>query len=81
MSAVLNCNISFIGGGNMAQALIGGLVARGLAPNRITVSDPVEGVRELLAKKGCKSPPIMQQQFLMLMWWSWQLNHKYWPKC
>ncbi len=52
MSAVLNCNISFIGGGNMAQALIGGLVARGLAPNRITVSDPVEGVRELLAEKG-----------------------------
>ena len=26
MSAVLNCNITFIGGGNMAQALIGGRV-------------------------------------------------------
>ena len=52
MSAVLDCNISFIGGGNMAQALIGGLVARGLAPTRITVSDPVEGVRDLLAEKG-----------------------------
>ncbi|XBD39395.1 pyrroline-5-carboxylate reductase [Acinetobacter sp. ANC 7454] len=51
MSAALNCNITFIGGGNMAQALIGGLVARGLAPSRITVSDPVEQVRTLLAEK------------------------------
>lgn len=51
MSAILNCNISFIGGGNMAQALIGGLIARGLPTTRITVSDPVEKVRELLAEK------------------------------
>ena len=29
MSAVLNRNICFIGGGNMAQALIGGLISRG----------------------------------------------------
>lgn len=48
MSAVLNSNITFIGGGNMAQALIGGLLSRGLASTRITVSDPVEKVRELL---------------------------------
>ncbi|ANF82456.1 pyrroline-5-carboxylate reductase [Acinetobacter sp. NCu2D-2] len=52
MSAALDCNISFIGGGNMAQALIGGLISRGLAPSRITVSDPVEKVRSLLAEKG-----------------------------
>ena len=51
MSAALNCNICFIGGGNMAQALIGGLISRGLAPTRITVSDPVEKVRLLLAEK------------------------------
>lgn len=51
MSAVLNCNISFIGGGNMAQALIGGLIARGLPATRITVSDPVDKVRELLTEK------------------------------
>ncbi|AXY57740.1 pyrroline-5-carboxylate reductase [Acinetobacter chinensis] len=51
MSAVLNCNISFIGGGNMAQALIGGLIARGLPPTRITVSDPVEKVRFFLEEK------------------------------
>ncbi|MGE8537864.1 MAG: pyrroline-5-carboxylate reductase [Acinetobacter sp.] len=51
MSAALNCNISFIGGGNMAQALIGGLISRGMPTTRITVSDPVEQVRALLAEK------------------------------
>ncbi|QKQ70803.1 pyrroline-5-carboxylate reductase [Acinetobacter sp. 10FS3-1] len=51
MSAALNCNICFIGGGNMAQALIGGLISRGLAATRITVADPVEKVRTLLAEK------------------------------
>ena len=51
MSAVLNCNITFIGGGNMAQALIGGLLARGLPATRITVSHPVEKVRLMLAEK------------------------------
>ena len=51
MSTALNCNICFIGGGNMAQALIGGLLSRGLASTRITVSDPVEQIREILQTK------------------------------
>lgn len=51
MSTALNCNICFIGGGNMAQALIGGLLARGLPATRITVADPVERIRSLLQEK------------------------------
>lgn len=51
MSTALNCNIGFIGGGNMAQALIGGLLSRGLPATRITVADPIEKVRELLKEK------------------------------
>lgn len=51
MSATLNSNITFIGGGNMAQALIGGLIARGLPSTRITVSDPVEAIRHVLQEK------------------------------
>ena len=32
-------NITFIGGGNMATSLIGGLIADGYAPQSITVAD------------------------------------------
>ncbi|MES9970106.1 MAG: pyrroline-5-carboxylate reductase [Candidatus Thiodiazotropha sp.] len=35
-----NDNITFIGGGNMATSLIGGLIADGYDQGRITVSDP-----------------------------------------
>lgn len=51
MGNSLDRNITFIGGGNMAQALIGGLLGRGVPPTRITVSDPVYQVQELLQQK------------------------------
>lgn len=51
MTSAVNSNICFIGGGNMAQALIGGLISRGLPSTRITVSDPVEQIRHLLQEK------------------------------
>lgn len=35
-------NISFLGGGNMASSIIGGLIDAGLSPQLISVSDPVE---------------------------------------
>jgi pyrroline-5-carboxylate reductase len=40
--------LSFIGGGNMARSLIGGLIARGTDPNSITVADPVQAQRDAL---------------------------------
>lgn len=52
MSVLNNKKISFIGGGNMAQALISGLVGCGVQPDLITVADPSGEVREQLAAKG-----------------------------
>ncbi|MEN8625269.1 pyrroline-5-carboxylate reductase [Psychrobacter proteolyticus] len=52
MAVLDNKKISFIGGGNMAQALISGLVGCGIKPNLITVADPSSDAREQLAAKG-----------------------------
>lgn len=41
--------IAFIGGGNMARSLIGGLIRRGVDPRTIRVSEPDSGRREELA--------------------------------
>ena len=41
--------VAFIGGGNMARSLIGGLVARGTAAGAIRVAEPVEVLRTGLA--------------------------------
>ena len=42
-------NIAFIGGGNMARSLIGGLVAQGRDPATIHVAEPVPALRDALA--------------------------------
>lgn len=40
--------LCFVGGGNMARSLVGGLVARGIDPGMIRVAEPVPGLREAL---------------------------------
>ncbi|WP_455198661.1 pyrroline-5-carboxylate reductase [Kaarinaea lacus] len=46
-----NVKLAFIGGGNMAASLIGGLVADNFDPNHISVADPVDSLRENLAAR------------------------------
>lgn len=36
----MNHTLSFIGGGNIARSLVGGLIARGMRPEQIVVADP-----------------------------------------
>lgn len=49
MPVLDNKKISFIGGGNMAQALISGLIACGVKPELITVSAPSTETRQQFA--------------------------------
>lgn len=51
-SKLLKQNIGFIGGGNMAQAMIGGLLVNGMPAEQIMVSDPVESIRDRLSESG-----------------------------
>lgn len=44
-----NHRIGFIGGGNMARSLIGGLVSAGYPPEALSVADPNESIRSALA--------------------------------
>lgn len=44
--------LTFIGGGNMARSLIGGLLATGVSANRIRVVDPNNDQRQTLANMG-----------------------------
>ena len=43
--------IAFVGGGNMASALIGGLIAKGVKPGAIAVAETVPAARRRLAAK------------------------------
>ena len=51
--------IGFIGGGAMAEALAGGLIAAGIAPSDILVADLAAARREhLAARLGVRSWPL-----------------------
>ena len=42
-------SIAFIGGGNMASCIIGGMVANGFDPQKILVGTPSDNTRQRLA--------------------------------
>ena len=46
-----NASLTFIGGGNMAGSLVGGLIADGWDPDRIQVADPDPQQRERMAAR------------------------------
>ena len=50
MNAV-SLRIAFVGGGNMASALIGGMIARGTPPQHVSVIEPSSAQRESLAQR------------------------------
>lgn len=48
-------SIAFIGGGNMATAIVGGLLKQGVAPKQLVVVDPTEAARERMASLGTQT--------------------------
>ncbi len=43
-------NVAFVGGGNMARSLIGGLISRGVPASSLRVAEPVAALRDSLVK-------------------------------
>ena len=57
---VLDLPVTFIGGGNMASAIIGGLIRQGLDATRIDVVEPFEEARARLAQQfGVSAQPAV----------------------
>jgi pyrroline-5-carboxylate reductase len=46
-----NMRLAFIGGGNMASAILGGLIRQGLAPKQVTVVEPFAEAADKLRKE------------------------------
>ena len=49
--ALAGLRVGFVGGGAMAEALVAGLAAAGVAASRVRASDPVAARRDQLAKR------------------------------
>lgn len=47
--------VLFVGGGNMAQAIIGGLVVKGARADQVTAIEPFETTRDALSKLGVRT--------------------------
>ena len=67
----MNHQIGLIGGGNMAQAIIAGLLKNGRSSSDILVSDPNQNCRKILAEMGITSfadnSPVMAQTDLIVL--------------
>ncbi|KAL4944961.1 hypothetical protein BDV06DRAFT_62933 [Aspergillus oleicola] len=55
MPSLQNSKLAFIGGGNMASAIIGGLLNQGIPAQNITVSEPWDVNRNKIAELGVKT--------------------------
>lgn len=64
MSIATNNKVAFIGGGNMSQAIIGGLLAQGYAAGDLLAVEPNDTARAKLAAAGVAARPVCDADLL-----------------